>query len=350
LHLIILKLFLFDQTLKCDLSILNSIEFYTDSSKKIQELTEKFASVSVHHVEITPSSTASTKNLDDFLKVLEWLRLDLNADFTELVSVQHTIGSEVTFPKFRSYSWKDETGGDIAEIDGYPFLLNYLVTDCRLFAKIIANGQGMSTGNLFDERVFSLRDRLAPGPILRQENKIPVYKFHISGRTDIVVLDSNILCKTMVKFAIEVKTINGMRAVADERQSLREAFLQLIGLNIGNDNKSPAVILTNLNSKHYVLYLEPWGDPELRLNIRLKILKFSKFEEVLHFANELSNRVSFTGRFGTDLTPGVSEAGYDNEECTFSNVRLDINDEPDLLDSDFIMSSLGDDGEIKNLK
>jgi hypothetical protein len=222
-------------------------------------------------------------------------------------------------PPFVSFPWNKQK-----ENVGYPELLHYLTEGCGFIAKIVSDGQGKLV--LFDERVFSLRDRLVDGLTLSNEKRIPIFKFRIRGRTDLVVLDDHVYGKSHVKFAIEVKPDDAMTFHADENQALREAFLQLIGLNVNNCYKSPAVILTNLNSKHYVLYLTLRGDPDTSLAYNLNIHKSSKLNEIIDFSNELSNRVSITSKLGTNLTPPSSERGNDE----FGNVELTVNPVEDL--------------------
>jgi hypothetical protein len=105
-----------------------------------------------------------------------------------------------------------------------------------------------------------------------------------------------------------------MLNTSQENQVLREAFLQLVGLNVKNTETSPAVVLTDLNSKHYVLYLELIGDPERSLQYALKIHSSTELRDVLMFANEKGRRRCITGRLGTMLTPPQSEDEHDELE------------------------------------
>eukprot|EP00977_Amphora_coffeiformis_P024275 scaffold15309_cov198-Amphora_coffeaeformis.AAC.4 len=73
----------------------------------------------------------------------------------------------------------------------------------------------------------------------------------------------------MIRFAIEIKTINGLEQSVES--CMLEAQLQLIGLNAFNTsnsppfitNNSPPVVLTNLAKSHCVLYWahkdDGWG-------------------------------------------------------------------------------------------
>jgi len=284
------------------------------TDRKITAMSEKFASVNITDLNIIPSETCSTKNIDIFTHVLDWLKLDSSPNFIDRTTPYEFV--ESPFEKWVKFSWEDKE-----ESEGYQPLCEYL-TRCNLIVRNVSNGQYLPAKVLYDEHVYSLRDRLVDGLTLCSENKIPIYKFRIRGRTDIVVLDEDLLGRSHVNFAVEVKTVKGMDAQADENQALREAFLQLIGLNVGNCYKSPAVVLTNLNAKHYVLYLKTAGDPEVSLRFTLKIHKSAELNKILHFANELSKRPSCTGRLGTVLTPPPSER---EEEERYGNVEIRIN-------------------------
>jgi hypothetical protein len=266
---------------------------------------------------ITPSETCSTKNSDEFVKVLDWLKLDNSMNFIERYCKTETEFVQ-SFAQFNKFNWLTKP-----ECEGYPYLCEYLTNTCSLIARDISGGDALSKGLLFNEKVYSLRDRLVDGSLLRSEDKIPVYQFQIRGRSDIVVLDDDSLGKSNVKFAVEVKTVKAMEELANENQALREAFLQMLGLNIANCYKSPAVVLTNLCLKNYVLYLTTKGDPELSLRYSLNIMKSKELGKVLYFANELSNRNSITSKLGTFLTPQISEEGDEN----YGNVELFINND-----------------------
>ena len=66
------------------------------------------------------------------------------------------------------------------------------------------------------------------------------------------------ILRGMVRFAIEIKTVNGLNKSADS--GMFEAQLQLIGLNAFNTSNSPPVLLTNLAKSHCVLFLAYKGD------------------------------------------------------------------------------------------
>jgi len=275
---------------------------------EVAQLNQRMANVHITEYNIIPSQACSTNRAHEFNVVLEWLRLPMEIPFIQRVT--DVVLDEGTYPRFVPFNW-----GDQNENVGYEPMRQYL-TSCGFISRNVANGM-----NLYDFDVFSLRDRVVDALTLRNENRIPIHKFHIHGKTDIVVLDEDILNRGAIKFAIEIKTVANMDTDAKTNQALREAFLQLVGFNVQNSYKSPAVVLTNMNQKHYVLYLDIHGDPEA-FRFALKIHKSSELKRILHLANQIGSRPSFTGRLGKELTPPPT---VNEENDNFDNVRVEIN-------------------------
>jgi len=121
-----------------------------------------------------------------------------------------------------------------------------------------------------------------------------------------------------VLVVIEIKP--GSFSDGSLESGLREAFVQLIGLSVGNTFHSPVVILTNLSRSHYVLSLEVAAEFP-RLKYSLKIQKFKQFNYALSSAWELSKRKCFTKYFGRPPSLPASEKS-DEEEETYGNVQL----------------------------
>jgi hypothetical protein len=89
--------------------------------------------------------------------------------------------------------------------------------------------------------------------------------------------------------------------------SLREAVLQLIGGNASNSFHSPPVLLTNLASMHFVLYITLEGDPTVELRFKLNVLKMETFGVALAFVEErTSTMMSVTLHMGRKPTPPSS--------------------------------------------
>jgi CRISPR/Cas system-associated exonuclease Cas4 (RecB family) len=291
------------------------IEAQQQTRNDVSELSRKISNVQITQYDIVPSQACSTNRASEFNVVLEWLQLAVDIPFIQRVTDRELGGDYCQYERFRAFPW-----GDQNESAGYETMLQYLST-CGLISRKVANGI-----NLYDFDVYSLRDRVVDALTLRNENKVPIHKFHIHGKTDIVVLDEDILTRGKIKFAIEIKTVVNMHTDAKTNQALREAFLQLVGLNVRNDYKSPAVVLTNMNEKHYILYLDIRGDLEA-FRFDLKIHKSNELHKVIQLANQIGSRSSFTGRLGKELTPLPTEATEPDE---FDNVAVEINPLADL--------------------
>lgn len=109
---------------------------------------------------------------------------------------------------------------------------------------------------LFDVDIYNMRlSVLSLGSAeLRIPGVEPKLRFRLSGRSDLVVLQPGRenVSRLNLRYAIVVKVNLGFNV----NESLREAYLQLVGLNADNNNSSPPVLLSDLNDIHFVLYLE----------------------------------------------------------------------------------------------
>ena len=117
--------------------------------------------------------------------------------------------------------------------------------------------------------------------------------------SEMCIRDSNgEINRSMVKFAVEIKTTEGFRKSQDG--CLFEAQLQLIGLNAFNVIGSPPVVLTNLARTHQVLYLayknDGWGYVVRRR-------KCSSFPAAIHFAQQKGSEASISDDFSRPMTP-----------------------------------------------
>lgn len=280
---------------------------------KLRKLAERIPDVIESNV--TPSQACSS-GAPAFDIVLQWLRLPLEIPFMDRVT--DAALDEGTYPTFAGFDW-----GDQNKNAGYEPMRDFFAS-CGLISRNVANG----LNNLYDFSVLSPRDRLADGLTLRDENTIN--KFRIYGKPDIVVLDEDILTRGCMKFAIEIKTVVDMDTEAKTNEALREAFLQLVGLNVRNVYKSPAVVLTDMNQKHYVLYLDIYGDPEA-LRYALKIYQSSELNRIFHFATQIGKQSHLTGRLGDEMTLRTLLARPVNEEeGNFGNVSFIIKPLADL--------------------
>jgi hypothetical protein len=214
--------------------------------------------------------------MDKFLALMEVIGLERTISLTNFAVDMEYLSIDI--PKFQ-FAWEGDESSSYEELDKY-------LREQGLFSVIVANGNGLSDKCLFSLNLSELRNDIF------NKAALPL-RFKLRGTTDIVVLDSSdpVLNRKSAKFAIEVKTVEGMK---DDNICLREAFLQLVGLNADNSRSSPSVILTSLVKKHYVLFFESKTVND-RIKYDLKIYKFKVFEQALGYAKtHLYDRGSVT--------------------------------------------------------
>jgi hypothetical protein len=221
---------------------------------------------------LTPSEACKSDKKDQFLALMDVIGLEHTVDLKHLaVDKEHT---PTDIPKFQ-FAWEGDESSSYAELDKYLRNLG--------LASVIANG--LSDG-LYSQNLFVLQNNTF------SKKSLPL-RFKLRGTTDIVVLDSSdpVLNRRCAKFAIEIKTVEDME---DDNLCLREAFLQLVGLNADNSRSSPPVILTNLDRKHYVLFFESKTVGN-HVKYDLRIFRFKTFEQALGFVRTaLFDRKSVT--------------------------------------------------------
>jgi hypothetical protein len=205
--------------------------------------------VKVHTHKITPSQACMSTNSGDFVDLMSSLRLPSTLNLTEICEDGPIFSDE--FPTL-NFLW-----GDQKENTSYSFVKAYVEEKIQKRSEIVSNGQNLPNGLLFDVDVYSIRPKLRDSADIR-------LMYRLSGSSDIIVLQDirPQLSRTFVEYAIEIKTEREMSTDAGVKKALREGCLQLIGLNAYNTLKSPAVIVTNLVSSNYVMYLTLDKDPE----------------------------------------------------------------------------------------
>jgi hypothetical protein len=112
-----------------------------------------------------------------------------------------------------------------------------------LTAHIVADDATLAEGLLYGLLLYSFRTTIIRRP------------YRLRGRTDIIVVDPDdaILSRSSTLFAVEIKSTVDVKD--DEKginQALREACLQLVGLNAAYENRSPPVIQSYQTRLHYV--------------------------------------------------------------------------------------------------
>ena len=262
---------------------------------------------------------------------METMSLGSTCDLESFVRhAPHDCTSECTYDTF-AFDWKVDSPPENAS---YGPLVEYVVESTKAKAKDISAGKDLPAGFFYEVELHTLRPRVGVrSNELRVDHLEPSFLLHLRGRSDVVVWDVqyDIPGRTTTRYCIEVKTVEGMK---NKKECLREAFLQLIGLNAYNDYKSPAVVLTNLAKLHYVLYLTLESNEDgVPLKYNLNIHHFSAFAHALWFAEvHLGGRPpccrdlfraatpESTGRLqGEETSDGAEER--DNH---YENVMLDV--------------------------
>jgi hypothetical protein len=302
-----------------------------------KELSDIKANVRVESLIVKPSEACKSnpENISTFNRLLECLHLDYSHDLA-LVAVDGDVSDACPWPN-HSHNWtaarRSEAATslvDVAKVDdvkvekaSYKPLVDYLNNVAQLTAREVPNGTSLCDRLVFDIFVYTLKsDVRLRSNVLRLTGDEPRSKFHLLGRTDVVVLipGSVAISRQTVCVAIEVKP-EGFNV----KEGLREAFLQLIGLNVANEIRSSSVVLTNLAQTHFVLYLE-CVDP-IKLRFKLVVRKYTAFNQALWMAMSLKDLPCGTKHFGAAPTPASSAAESESEEGelieAFDNVKVE---------------------------
>jgi hypothetical protein len=210
-------------------------------------------------IDITPSLASQAKD-EGYSQLLE----SLNIDAPVLPGVDDPLYSSSVSP-LPHFPWLWPASSDI-ESESYKPLCEYLES-CGLFPVDVSSGQYLCyDNNLFDTTLWSIRKYNKAG-----ERELVLYKGRVTGSTDIVVLRAahrkGDIGRNMVRFVIEVKTPRILKE--NVQPCIREGVCQLLGMCGDNGNTTPAVVLTDLATSFYVIYLtnsEPPG--RYTVNIR----------------------------------------------------------------------------------
>eukprot|EP01038_Epipyxis_sp_PR26KG_P017685 gene17685-24628_t len=231
---------------------------------------------------------------------------------------------EVT-PLHHDFDWR---WGSKVEVESYELLIEYL-KGVGFNAFDVHKGKSLPSGNLFHASVHSFVADTRKRQLV----------FHVKGTSDIIVLHEkvvklNLMRRRDILMAIEVKTVSAMGGNLNE--CLREAVIQLVGLNCANIQRSPPVLLTNLVGRHFVLYLEQENKDS---DIMLKVVKFKSISHALSRCVQIYSRNAITCDWGRSQSPDNSDAKGnqvdqpDNSECcgktTITSMEENVDD--DLL-------------------
>lgn len=261
---------------------------------------------------LTPSAACLSANEKDFTRLVTLLRLAEGSRLSEMIE-NFEEEPLPQLPKF-AFKWKmDAAEGEENSLErkSYRPLIQYLES-LSMCALDVSEGQKCQKKNLFDSEVHTIRPNTMLNTVtLTKTSQCPFLIQHLRGRTDVVIIAEQYataiyVTKFQIRVAIEVKTVALMNSID---VCLREAAVQLIGINVENIERSPPVLLTNLVGRHYCLYLTCSDSPELHLVYKMRIIKFETFEDALSFALQRGDLPPVTANFGRRSTPPVSEAG-----------------------------------------
>lgn len=302
-----------------------------------KELSDIKAYVRVESLIVKPSEAckSNSESIAIFNRLLECLHLEYSSDLT-LVAEDGEVSGACTWSN-HTHNWTAARRSEavtsqveVAKVDdvkvekaSYQSLVDYLNNVAQLTAHEVPNGTSLPNGLLFDMFVYTLKtDIRLRSKVLRLTGDEPRSKFHLLGRTDVVVLvpGSVAISRQTVCVAVEVKP-EGFNV----KEGLREAFLQLIGLNVANEIRSSSVILTDLAQTHFVLYLD-CVDP-IKRSFKLVVKIYTAFNQALWMAMSLKDLPCITKHFGAAPTPETSDAENEAEvgELTekFRNVKVE---------------------------
>jgi hypothetical protein len=204
---------------------------------------------------LTPSQ--ASKNKEETSQLLD--SLGLTSD--PIVFDEKAFKASANFASGKDFTWdwKTSAGSDAkdargAELSSYEPVYDYVKKVLKLNCHIVGNSQNCGK-NLLHAKLFAQRKR---NPFKVRKQLVQEIRT-VKGRTDLVVLRErdapkagNIL-RGMIHFAMEVKT--PALVTTSESGCIREAVVQLLGLNAANTQWSPCVVLTDLVSYHWVLFL-----------------------------------------------------------------------------------------------
>jgi hypothetical protein len=260
------------------------------------------SSVIIREIDITPSEHCKSKACGIFKKFTDALRLQ-----PPLLKALPLLDNTVSIKK--NLGWRQ----GLKETSVYPALAARLqaLIDGGVGAGhvvVTASGTDLLAGNLFDVNVYGVKPRDISSELLRATREEPKLCCRLHGRTDLVVstTEGYLLGSTNTLLAVEVKVVQ----LTDEH--MREAFLQLVGLNCSNSARSPPVILTNLDDRYILLYIAREQAGEVRLEYSVKFAQYPTLEEVFIAAVEVADRPCITTNFARMPTPTSSPVKQQN--------------------------------------
>ena len=253
------------------------------------------------NLKVTPSSFAKSEKKINFQSFITALQLGNTPYLANLANKCEIAKDDSSFQECELKFDKDKN-----EHEYYNPIIEYLTKIGYKNSHIVADGQFLLNSNLFDVDLYTLRgfSRVSINDYRNRDyNESPRLIYHLTGRTDIVILKeemniSKLIAPADVSICIEVKPTKLLSGEQKINECLREAFLQLVGVNTNNLNASPCVILTDTAKVNYILYLIRKSRPQKKKYL-LKITKFDSFSATLDFVKRegLDTRKPFTFDF-----------------------------------------------------
>lgn len=170
----------------------------------------------------------------------------------------------------------------------YPDVVGFLWS-VNVVAHIVADGQHLPNKLLFDHNIFTIR---AKNPLSHHDQTV-AYIRPLKGRTDIVIMNEDFkdrdpptqIIRAHVRVLIAIKTPDTM----SRSGSQTEAMVQLVGANVTNALRSPAVVVSNLLRTHYVLILTKESTEARPHHYVIRKMKCDSFGAAVTFALEVTD-------------------------------------------------------------
>jgi hypothetical protein len=298
---------------------------------KQESMEKKIDSHPVIEQNLNPSEACKSEYASTFLNLMSAVGFRVTTELIKLVTDCLCNETDLIGLDSQNHANYKFVWGNQDEKDSYLPLKEKLES-LGFVTAIVSNGNNISHKNLISVTIAHRRKNLyvENGEIRATKGEYVIDSFNLIGNTDLVRLkkhaDRQFISRRDVMYAIEVKTVLAMDTESKVNCCLREALLQLIGLNANNVDTSPSVILTNLNGKHFVLYID-WPTiqqvDDAEVQYELKIHSFSKVFTAIMFAEKLATRSCGTAEFVRRGSPHLTPR-------TVSQKKIDNNDE-DLL-------------------
>eukprot|EP00604_Paraphysomonas_vestita_P000933 CAMPEP_0174819262 /NCGR_PEP_ID=MMETSP1107-20130205/2389_1 /TAXON_ID=36770 /ORGANISM="Paraphysomonas vestita, Strain GFlagA" /LENGTH=407 /DNA_ID=CAMNT_0016032421 /DNA_START=253 /DNA_END=1476 /DNA_ORIENTATION=- len=275
---------------------------------------------------ITPSSHCGTDSdhsaiFYDIIELCRFPRAPLlsqvvQATQNSLLDYKPEGNPQFDFPTIKKWNWKNKV-----EEDSYEPLQSFL-TGVKIHVENVTSGRGLPHGTLFNLQLFSLKKNLNVRSCDLVPDERPNCRYTLRGRTDFVRLKNSVfgISRFNIQYYIEIKI-----GIIGEKD-LREAFLQLLGGNVGNYERSPPVFITNLTSHHYILFITfCQGSAEIDYTYQLHIVKFDQFHQAIKYLEDTTDAPhSCTRHFLRAPTPNSSPPNVPDDDSDVNYPSVEV--------------------------